>query len=195
MSGRCSFHERDVAVEVVGVENARKARRAFPASLADGRADSWSGASEESFVVIDNDRYSVRVQSRSRCGKYNQVSLYGSIISAILQNTTKTGLAVILCKVLHRDFQSAECANLQRFQLKAVGFVYSHTVAAGQHCAVYLYFALYEEDVHAGVRLVQVIPQLLSGPDFSDGEPCLLQHPGRSIAVGRYDKRSLFLCK
>ena len=82
---------------------------------------------------------------------------------------------------------------LQRFQLKTVGFVYSHTVAAGQHCAVYLYFALYEEDVHAGVRLVQVISQLLSGLDFSDGEPCLLQHPGRSIAVGRYDKRKLVL--
>lgn len=42
---------------------------------------------------------------------------------------------------------------LQRFQLKTVGFVYSHTVAAGQHCAVYLYFALYEEDVHAGVYI------------------------------------------
>lgn len=81
----------------------------------------------------------------------------------------------------------------QSFQLKAAGFVYSHTVATGQYRAVYLYFAFYEEDVHSGVRLVQVIAQLLSGLDFSDGEPCLLQQLGGSIPVGRYDERKLVL--
>ena len=81
----------------------------------------------------------------------------------------------------------------QSFQLKAGGFVYSHTVATGQYRAVYLYFAFYEEDVHSGVRLVQVIAQLLSGLDFSDGEPCLLQQLGGSIPVGRYDERKLVL--
>ena len=42
---------------------------------------------------------------------------------------------------------------------------------------------------------MQEISQLLSGLDFSDGEPRLLQHSGRSIAVGRYDKRKLVLAQ
>ncbi len=86
-------------------------------------------------------------------------------------------------KDLHGTSNQQDMRVFQCFQLKAVSVIYTHTVAAGQYSVVHFHFTFDHEDIHSCMRLVHVVSDLFACFYLSDGEPCLLQHLGRSVTV------------